>query len=171
MTPEQMVAAQQQIDAFGVRAQEIVQELLVCYRDQDHYRGGELCKEMWSEPNLLMLVIGLLTTMVVDSATGALIETPEGANINPQPWEVGAVDQMEAAAEQGDLNAFASIALDAQIRAYRDDMGRVMSQGGDPPDVRVLVQAFLAMNRVSVTAIAAEALRRLIMLEESKGDG
>lgn len=174
MTPEAMIAAQQQIDKFGQRAQEIFAELQVCYTSNDHVRGGILVREMWEEPELLILVIGLLTSSLVDSRNGPLARPEEigveQQDINPEVWEIGALDQMEAAAEAHDVSGFARIALDAQIRAYAADMRRVVAAGGQPPDVETLMRGYMIMDQTSVVAVAAEALRRLVLQEVSKDD-
>lgn len=163
MTPEQMVAAQQQVDTFGERALQIINELIECYRDGSYARGGMLCKEMWQQPDLLMLVVGRLTAMVIENATGPLVPV-NPSDIPPlKLWERAAADQMDAAAESSDIAGFARIAVDAQIRAFLEDMERIVAAGGDPPGVEEIMQSYLSMDRISVVALASESLRRLVL--------
>lgn len=173
LTPAELAAAQQQIAQYGERATQIVHELIGCYHANDHHRGGALVREMHDEPDLLILVIGMLTTAVVKSANGPLA-TPEQLGVDtdmkPEAWQVGAADQLQAASEQQDLIAFAQIALDAQIRASVSDFEQHLEQFGHYPDVGHLVRAFLLMDRTAVIAMAAEGLRRLT-LKAMQDDG
>lgn len=172
LSPEELQFAQRQISRYGERAGEIVNELLTCAMNNDHHGGGRLVREMYDEPDKLMLVIGLLTSAVVKGVSGPLA-TPEQLGIDtdepPEPWQVGAGDQMRAAAESQDLQEFARIALEAQIRASANDYTRHYQDTGHYPDSSCLLRAFLILDRITVMALATEALHRLVMLEV--GDG
>lgn len=169
-SPEEMLAAARQLQQHGERATQIVSELIEAARANDHHRGGALCREMYDCPDLLLLVVGMLTTTIVNSGVGLWklpSDPPEPAEEVPvQAWEVGAVDQMQAAAEAQDVNVFGQIALDAQLRAARDD---IAAMGGGIPDVETLVQANMMMNHMAVSILAAEALRRLLRQEIDNG--
>lgn len=174
LTPEEIAAAQQQLSQHGQRATEIVGELIQACQSNDHRRGGELCQEMYETPDLLMLVVGLLTSTVVKNVTGPLASAEElgmPPEVNPDAWQVGMVDQMEAAVEHRDINTFAALAVDAELRAMREDALELMARGGEMPSVEQLMRAFMVMDRVTVTAVAAEQMRRLLKMEVERGGG
>lgn len=170
-----MLAAQRQVAQYGERSAQIVQELINSCVNNDHHRGGELVREIYDEPDKLMLVIGMLTTAVVKSTTGPLVNPEElgvdTSNTQLQPWEVGVHDQMQAAAQDNDAAAFASIAMDAQVRAHAEDFRQHRETTGHWPDVHNCMRAFLIMERTSVILMAAEGLRRLVMQEVEKEGG
>lgn len=172
LSPQEMAAAQRQIAEHGARAQEIVNELLACYMHNDHHHGGRLVREMYEEPDKLMLVIGLLTTAVVKGVTGPLA-TPEQLGIDdteePEPWQTGVSDQLQAASQNQDLEVFARVALDAQIQAATSDFKRFFRETGQYPDTGHLLRALLILDRITVMALAAESLRRLVMKEVQDG--
>lgn len=172
LSPDELAAAQRQVEQYGVRAAEIVKELVICYQTKDHHGGGRLVREMYDEPDLLMLVIGMLTTAVVKVATAPLA-TPEQIGVEltpPEPWQVGTYDQMAAAAGEQDLIAFAGIAMDAQIRALKGDFMNHLAEHGHFPDVGSVMRSYLIADRMMVTVMAAEAIRRLVM-QEVHSDG
>ena len=168
LTPEQVAAVQQQLAQYGQRAQEMVGELVAACQANDYHRGGELCREMYEKPDLLMLVVGILTSTVVRNYHGPMVD-PSQLNMpedyKPEAWQVAVVDQMQAAAEQRDINVFASLAVDAELRAMREDVRDLRARGEDMPDVEQLMRAFMVMDQPTVTAVAAEMMRRLLMQE------
>lgn len=172
LNPQELAAAKRQIAEHGARAQEIVNELIACYTRNDHHAGGRLVREMYEEPDKLMLVIGLLTTAVVKGVTGPLA-TPEQLGIDiegePEPWQIGVSDQLQAASESQNLPQFARIALDAQIKAAMSDFKGYFRENGHYPDTGHLVRALLILDRITVIALSAESLRRLVMSEIEKG--
>lgn len=172
LTPQELEIAQRQISQYGERAKEIVNELIACAVNDDHYSGGLLVREMYQEPDKLMLVIGLLTTAVVKSVNGPLA-TPEqlgvDADAQPETWQVGVGDQLQAAAEERDVEQFARIAVDAQIKASVNDFKNYHEATGQYPDAGHIMRALLMLDRVTVMALAAESLRRLVMREVEDG--
>lgn len=174
LTPDELAAAKRQVAQYGVRAQEIVNELIACAVSNDHHRGGRLVREMYDEPDKLMLVVGMLTTAVVKGVTGPLA-TPEQLGIDTdteiavEAWEVGAADQLQAASANQDLEVFAKVALDLQIKAALSDFNRHLQETGYYPDAGHLMRALAILDRITVMGLAAESLRRLVMLEIEKG--
>jgi hypothetical protein len=158
------LGAAEQLRLYGRRALEITQELVDACRANDHHRGGELCREMVNTPDLLLLVVGCLTTTIVNSGL-APPSVPEGAE-ELAPWEIGAVDQMEAAVEQGDFNGFAQICVDTQLRTY---LNPIRDMGVEPPDAAAMASGLMRLNQQSTAILAAEALRRLLMRELNNG--
>ena len=174
LNPEEIAAAQRQLSQYGQRATEVVGELIQACQANDHHRGGELCQEMYQQPDLLLLVVGLLTSTIVKNVTGPLASAEEmGMPVedNPDAWQVGMVDQMEAAVEHRDINTFAALAVDGELRAMREDVRDALGRGEEMPSVEHLMRAFMVMDRVTVTAIAAEQMRRLLKLEVERGGG
>jgi hypothetical protein len=159
---------QRGIEAAGPRAQEVVQQLIDAMQAGDHVTLGFLCKEMHRDPNLLLVVISGLTASVIQLATGPLA-TPEQVGMppdhKPEAWHIGVLDQMQAAAGERDVNTFAQIAVDAEMRAFLQD---IADRGGELPDVETFMRAFMVMDRVSLTAVAAEQMRRLLRAEMDK---
>lgn len=171
LDPAELAAAQAQVQQFGERAQQIVSELIEACLAKDHQRGGQLCREMYREPNLLLLVVGMLTSHVVKGVNGPLA-TPEQLGMDPdaldhsEPWEVGALDQISAAAENRDVNVFAALSVDALLRSYKSDV----ADAADMPDAETMMRGFMVMDRMTVIAIAAELLRR-VTIQEVGGSG
>lgn len=173
LNPDELIAAKRQVEQYGERSAEIVKELVAAYANNDHHHGGELVREMYNEPDKLLLVVGMLTTAVVRATTGPLA-TPEElgidtAQMEPQAWQVGVCDQMEAAAAENDFTAFAQIAMDAQLRAYQSDFLAHREQFGHWPDINHVMRGYMIMDRITVIALAAEALRRLVLQEVEEG--
>lgn len=172
LSPEEIAAAARQVRQYGQRANEIVKELLASCREGDPRAGGALVRECYEEPEKLMLVIGILTSAVVNGVNGPMA-TPEELGVEDvresEPWQVGVTDQLQAAVENGDVNTFAAIALDGQIRALIEDFKESLSTTGYYPDTASVVRSLLLADRVTVTAVAAEAIRRLTLTEAQRG--
>lgn len=170
LNPDELAAAQAQVNQYGERATQIVNALIRACLEKDHYRGGQLCQEMHREPNLLLLVVGMLTSHVVKGINGPLA-TPEQLGMDPnaldhsEPWEVGVMDQISAAAENRDVNVFAALSVDALLRSYKSDV----ADAEDMPDAETMMRGFMVMDRMTVIAIAAELLRRLTIQEVGGG--
>lgn len=162
-SPEELAQAKHQFAVHGERARQIIDELIAACRAKDARRGGELCREMHDTPDLLMLVVGSLVMELVSSQPPH--ESPQPDLDRPaEPWEVSIVDQLEAAASRNDLDVFARVALDAQVRAYLHDM-----DGGPVPDLRDLARPFSMMNHPTTALLAAEGLRRILRQEVEDG--
>lgn len=113
--------------------------------------------------NLLTLVIGKLTTGVVEAqdaaarAHGPLI-TAENTD-PPDAWQIAVGDQMRAAAENGDMESAASLMVDGQVHSCVMDVER---QGGviHFPE---LVRTLMLIDQSNLTLMASEMLRRLVL--------
>ena len=171
-------AAQEQVARYGPRAAQIVAELIESCQANDHRKGGQLCTEMHAEPNLLLLVVGLLTSTVVKLSGGHTpsdgpIATPEElgmpADYQPETWQVGLADQLEAAAANNDIDTFAAVAVDGQIRSMHNDLRDQIENGGEFPTTQQLMRAFLVMDRGALITVGAEMLRRLLKQEVERG--
>lgn len=112
--------------------------------------------------NLLTLVIGKLTTSVVEAeecaarAHGPLITADNPTP--PEAWQIAVGDQMRAAAENGDMEAAARIMVDGQIASCASDVER---QGGHI-DFPGLVRVLMLLDQNNLTLLASEMLRRLV---------
>lgn len=170
LSPEEEDRSRRQLAMYGEEAAQIVADLVEACKVGDHHEGGRLCRKIYNNPNLLLLVIGMLTTTIVRLADGQPVRPQDlgvpGEDSEVEPWEVGALDQMQAAASQQDVDTFAQIALDTQIRAYLVDISR---GDGELPDVQTLLRGFLMMDRTAVVTLAAESLRRLLKQEMERG--
>lgn len=164
---------------FGRRAEEVVNELLTACRADDGDTGGRLCQEMIGNPAILMLVISILTSTVVKlQDTWGEGVPPEVLGIDPEelgqrePWQTSANDQIEAAGKEaeltGEVDKVAEMIVDAQIRALSIDFHQHMADHGHYPDIGSVVRGMLLLNRSTCTVVAAEAIRRLTLLDVSR---
>lgn len=170
LNPEELEIARQQVVQYGQRANEIARELVVSCIGNDHHAGGLLVREMYDTPDLLMLVVGLLVSAVAKGI--GPVATPEQLGIDtteaPELWQVAEADQMEAAASENDIEGFAKIALDAQVRALTQDFRGHFAEHGHYPDMGNVMRGLLILDRGTLTVIAAEAIQRLTMQEVHK---
>lgn len=94
LSPEEEERSRRQLAMYGERAVEIVTELVDACKTGDHHEGGRLCREIHSNPNLLLLVIGMMTTTIVRLADGQPVRPQDlGLDVKEsetEPWEVGA---------------------------------------------------------------------------------
>lgn len=145
---------------WGARAIQLVDELQTAQKNNDHHRGGEICKEMHENPQLFMLSIGLMTTMIVKLSEGGTED-----DYSPLPWEVSSGDQLMAAAEEGNLSTYGVIAVDGMIRAISEDIERDGENAGTIEGIHYLLTG---MDHQNLALIAAESIRRLVM-QQSRG--
>lgn len=166
MTPDEEAAARV-VAAYGERANQIVNELVKACLAEDPRRGGELVREAYATPDLLLLVVGMLTTGLVKGMNGAMAPLVEEPETEPtEIWQVAVKDQMAAAVDHKDMNEYARLAVDAQIRT----LAAPFTNPVDVPDTEQLVRTYAVLDRLSVMACAAEGLRRLVV-EEVKRRG
>lgn len=153
---------------YGHRAHEIRDELREAFRVKDGYRAGQLCKEMWHHPDLLMLVVSLLLATPTSGPLATPEEMgmdPESARLKPEAWQVAANDQVEAAAEAHDFPTYARLATDAWLKAVVMDIRKYKADEGIWPDASYLLRGTMVAEPTALTAVAAECLYRLAMAE------
>jgi hypothetical protein len=153
---------QQYLDA----AAETSQMLVDACRENNPAAGGHIVKQLFDKQDITytMLVIGRLTTRVVAAerragdARGPIV-TPEemGESEEPvQPWQTSVMDQMEAAAQADDIEEFARVSVDAQLRSFDID-----ADNGYTVDFAHILKQMLMLNQYAVAVSAAEMARRL----------
>lgn len=171
LNPEELQVAREQIAQYGQRAAEITQGLINSCVANDHHGGGRLVREMYDEPDLLMLVVGMLVTAVVKDVD-APMATPEQLGIDTEAdsavWQVAEIDQLQAAADENDVERFAKIALDAQVKSLTQDFRDYFAEHGHYPDMGNVMRGLLILDRGTLTVVLAEAITRLTMLEVGK---
>jgi hypothetical protein len=70
-------------------------------------------------------------------------------------WFTALYDQILAARERGDYDSLAAIALDGEIRAYREGLAL-----GEPNDLQTIVLGMAKLPEWVIRLVAAEAVRR-----------
>jgi hypothetical protein len=70
-------------------------------------------------------------------------------------WFTALYDQILASYERGDYDNLAAIALDGEIRAYREGLAL-----GEPNDLQTIVLGMAKLPEWIIRLVAAEAVRR-----------
>lgn len=119
--------------------------LIKACEQQDSNALAYLVQQIYRRNDVLLLnqVLATLTTRVVKSQSNPL-------------WMQSVYDQCEAAIEHGDLEAYARMAVDGNLRAAEADRA-----DGRTIDYAYAVTALRSLNHETMKVIAAEMLRRL----------
>lgn len=165
-TEQDMAAARLVMEKYRHAAGEAVKLIKKACEEDNPQAGAYLAQQVHTvnDVNFLMMVLGQLATQLVmaerraNDANGPMITPAEmGFDPKPQmPWQVAVTDQLGGAAEQGDNEAFARIAVDAELQGleYDESQGQVI-------DFDYLLRSQLLLDRSSLMVTAAEMLRRL----------
>lgn len=147
----------------------LVSELLVACRADDSARGGQLARFIHDQDdlNLLMMVLGIMAAQIVAHqpttvARGMSLEDLNMVTSTQEPWVVGALDQLSAAAENCDFEQFGNIAVDSHIKALVHDRTKY----GEAVDFNYIQRAMAVIDQQTLSIIAADALLRLARVSE-----
>lgn len=152
------------------RAQYTVDLLVKAARESKGSEGWHVVEQIYHADNqfFLAMIIGNLTMRIVNAerraeqSHGPLVTLEEqGLQMPEMPmWATTLSDQMAAAIEHGDYKAYATMAVDANLRAYAMDVEAAMDV-----DYDYILRSVLVLDQHSTALLAAEALRRLYELK------
>lgn len=186
--PEQLSQAEidaksrQMIADHGVRASQIMAELVMAAQRNDQVKGGDLVREMLRTPDLAGLVVGMLTSSLVNLA-GSVTElqrkargpamSPEALGLTQEeldrtaaePSMVAQLDQIDAAFHNGNIPQAAQLLVDGEIRALKAVYENHHKEIGAYPDVGTVLSVAVMWMRDTALLIASESLHRLILQE------
>lgn len=150
--------ARKVLERKGAVAAKVGDDLLNAYRHGIPAQAAYIVKDLdTADIDMKMLVIGHILGVAVRAEEQIKKLTPGlgEVDISTVPWAVSVYDQMQAAAEAGDVRLLASMALDATLRGGAVDVpeGELSHQ-----------QAYVYISDMDpglLRIFAAEAVRRL----------
>lgn len=168
MNEDDLAHAQRIWDKLSEAAGGIAQRLVQCCRENDGETAALIATQLKAQPdsNMLMLVLGQLTTRLVTTqaqatqAHGPLITpeqlgyTPE--NMEPAPWQRASFDQLTAAAKDNDYRLYARMAVDNQLKSLATDRAN-----GDIPTWEAIFHGMLMVDQQTMVVLCTEMLYRL----------
>lgn len=156
-----------QVEAHYYEAASVlVTELLSACRANDGVRGGGIARFIHEsrDLHLLMMVLGILSSQVVSAERSHPLRGMSIEELNMlcsdqgEAWVTSAMDQLSAAAENCDYEAFGDIAVDSHLRAIHRDK---TLHGESLVDFNYVQRALSVIDGQTLSIIAAKLLLRL----------